>query len=877
MADGAMFLPRFITSKELMEELAGMRAIDDFFLLSDLYNIYIGKEEEPVNFETFMNWGTTLLQDLKEIDHQLVDASELFAVLTDIKQLEFWHPGENGLSEFQKKYLEFCYKLLPLYDEFNSSLLQKRIGHSGLIDRRASELVNNKTFHRESTFLVAGFNAFTHAEEKVFDCLKKSYSLQMIFDYDHYYLDDEKHEAGFFARINSKKFSSIKENASKDFESTKEVNVYRCTTSYEQTLLLSQLLSDLNSEHDLLNTAVILPDEAMLIPVLQHLPSNISKVNVTMGYSLQNSPFFESLEHLFRLYINSRKNQQGEIISFYYKDVLSLFQNKQSNSNSDKNEKDNLLTQIVSLNQTYIAIDHFISSSSALGLFKNITWIRKTSARSFLDLIRTFIIDSDTELLKEQGFSNKIKREFLLHHMEVLDQVNEIVKKLEESIDLITLHKIWGHYTKIAKVQFTGEPLAGLQIMGLLESRTLDFERVIVLNVNEGVLPDEKKASSLIPNDLKRKFKMNLNRERDAVIAYHFYRLLQRAKKIQLLYSNQVDSLKGGEKSRYILQLKKELLVASPTSSFKEHHSYVPFRKNNQEELKVKKSPQVLSLIRQKFQRGLSPSSLINYLNCPLNFYYTDLLGLKNKLDVTEILTHDIIGSIVHTTLEELYQHYVGKNISPEDIDEMKKNLPQVLSKTFTLISGSDQINNGKNLLSINMAEKMISRLLDKERKNVGQNQIKLLALESRFQRKLTLNDGTEILLKGIIDRIELRNGMLHLIDYKTGNVEKRDLQVSDTDTAAFENKEKVFQLITYALLVSDTPEYNSYDIKASVYSLKSYDDLFIPLQINKEEHIERKDIKDQEQRILEIASLMLDINSPFLHHNTGLYCNYCQ
>lgn len=596
-AKGAMFMPVFYSSIELMEKLSGMAKADDYQLLTLLFRVY-GILDEEGDFETFLSWGQSLLQDLKEIDHQLADTDKLFKALNEIREMEFWNPGNCEPSDFQNKYIHFCSILPQIYNEFTNEMDMTGIGHLGYIERRASESEQVNEFPKNSHFYIAGFNALTSAEEKVFDRLDEEYKAFFFFDYDEYYINDELQEAGHFGRIN---LDVKRRNTNWPFNNfnniIKDVRSYSCNTSYEQALLTCTILQGLQDSYDHSDTAIILPEESMLMPVLQHLPEEIADINITMGFGLSNSPYFDFFESFIILFLN--RSKPGLLSNnFYFKDLLTFLECDVISRRIETQSLQDFIQAMKIENVVfpeYDAVNELLRSADIL-------LPDQFEVKKFLDFFIKIIQEEDAYLLKEENHSSRVKREFLLHHFEVLEQVRIMSEGLINDMSIQTFHKIWKHYNRLSKVQFTGEPLAGLQIMGLLESRNLDFRNLIFLDMNEGVLPSEKRSGSLIPNDIKRRFNLQLNNEKDAVIAYHFYRAIQRAENVHLLYSNKTGAMGGGEKSRYIIQLENELKYANEEHNVISCIPQVDYKPAQKDSREIVKSEYIQELISKSWK-----------------------------------------------------------------------------------------------------------------------------------------------------------------------------------------------------------------------------------------------------------------------------------
>ncbi len=871
-AGRAIYIPVTYSSSEFMEKLSGLRSAEDFHLLSRLFEAY--PQEEDLSFEEFMQWGNSVLQDFKEIDHQLIDTDTMFTLLQDIRNIEFWNPTDGELSEFQKKYLAFCKKLKSIYSDFCNKMKDDGLAHQGFMERRALEELSELELNPKSKFIIAGFNALTKAEEDIFKEISERFESRFYWDYDKYYLDNNLHEAGFFARQNKQKFHSAFNWISEHFAEEKEITIYNCSTSYEQSYVVHEILKRI-PDSDQMSTAVILPDESMLIPVLQVIPPNITDINVTMGYPLSHSPYYAMFEDLLQMIFTARQNQGKE--TFYYKDVFRILNSEgikellSSEANSDIQK---YMNGLLMNNRVYIEQNELNEILSTAFRYKTVMLTSKQSYQEIMTSFKDIIFNLDKKALEENQEEKKINREFLLHHFEVITQVQEMITKLGEDADSKTISRIWRHYNRLSKVQFTGEPLKGLQIMGLLESRNLDFDRVVILNVNEGTLPADKRYGSLLPNDLKLKNGMHLHREKDAVVAYHFYRVIQRAKKIDLLYSSQTENMGGGEKSRFLVQLEKELPEYSEHVKIQNLTAMSSLPIASPRTHVIERSPFVKELIKKKFSTGLSPTSISNFIRCPKDFYFLELAGLKYQEEMVESLEANVLGSAIHSTLELLYKPLVGKVLQPGDIKDMKKALPGILEKAFSEQMDLQYLLTGRNLLDYHMAEKILLRFLEKETIYVSNNDIELLALETRVEKEYQLEVNGESIplrIKGFVDRIERKNGIVHLVDYKTGKIENRDLSIKELEQS-LDGKEKVLQLLIYAMLYAE----NEDKILSSVGPLKRYDADYLPVKIGGEEELSTLILKDFEKVLLVYIKGIFESQDAFAHNEKSIYCKFC-
>lgn len=870
------WIPKILSSREFFESVSGLRTGEDYLMIGLLHQALPDEIEEKHNPQLFLNWAQTLLQDFKEIDQQLADPEKLFRDLFDIRSIETWTPDERKASASQLKYLDFCKHLPGIYLNFKNLMQENGLGHAGMVERRAHEKIEFFPIREEEQFVIAGFNALTRAEKEVFKFLKDRYSAEMIFDYDRFYTEEPVHEAGFFAREN---IQFLKQNplqwTNNNFaDIPKEVTVYRCAHGVEQTYVLNHLLQQsLNSvSHE--NTAIVLTDESLLIPVLKQLPEHIRDINVTMGFSLKFSPFFGLLDSIIRLYLNQEQQKKS---GFYHHDVRRLLRNSVFHellSPSMLKKRDDLMNRIDKLNLLYV------SASELNGLIEEKKWNttslfpKKAESKNLIGLLTSFIETLDKQYQTDEHISGKIQREFLFHHHEVVSQIKEVEKQLKGEFDLMSLHKIWKQYTQISKVQFTGEPLSGLQVMGLLETRNLDFEQVFILNMNEGNLPSARVYNSIIPHDLKKQNGLLVHNEREAVFAYHFYRLIQRSSKIGLMYQVRGNDLRTGEKSRFILQLENELTRSSTEHRFTEIEVEPDHKELADQEKVIFKSEFAQARIFEKFENGISPTAISTFLNCPLDFYYKYVVGLRENQELSESVEANILGDILHQTLEHLYCDKIGKKLTKEDVKKMKLASRQVLQREFEKHFEARYIFTGKNLLAFNIASKYLEHFFEKENHRLSKDEIHLYALEYELSAMLHTEFGP-VNIKGKLDRVEQSSGLTRIIDYKSGLVTPAELKSKSMQDVFTGNKNKFLQLMIYSWLTHKQGVFNQ-EISSVVYSMRSYHQGFIPLVFNESHRLNSEVFQIFENELVNILREIIDPETRFEHNPKSAYCEFC-
>lgn len=474
------------------------------------------------------------------------------------------------------------------------------------------------------------------------------------------------------------------------------------------------------------------------------------------------------------------------------------------------------------------------------------------------------IIHQLKEKLNTNESSNRLTRVFLFAINQVFVKLKNYFTKYTAVTHLDYLYSLYRQSVQLAEVSFEGQPLGGLQIMGLLESRVLDFENVIITSVNEGTLPSGKSSLSFIPYDVKMEYGLPTTKEKDAIYTYHFYHLLMRAKNVYLLHNTESEGLDAGEKSRYITQLlieKKEnhQITASIMAPEIPSFPYIP--------VEISKTEKVMIRLQEIAEKGFSPTGLTSYLRNPMLFYYQRVLRLGQVEEVEESIAMNTFGNVIHQSLEALYRPYVGMYLSLDHTKEMKSRVEQVVHQQFSK-EYSDGVIRGKNLIAYKVARQQVLNMLKLEEKWLNQsetNTVKILALEQKFECKLQSSLlPFEVVLGGNIDRIEERNGVVRIIDYKTGKVDPRDLIVKDWNLLLDVKYEKAIQLLAYCLMTQET--YATQKVETGIICFKNMAKEFMPLGIKTKEEtiIDAPILENYSQKIVELIAEILNPDIPF-------------
>ncbi|MDC0249681.1 PD-(D/E)XK nuclease family protein [Flavobacteriales bacterium] len=680
--DKPIFLPDFYSIEEFIEQLSGLQVLDNISLQFRLYQTYIKYPPQKTDsFDDFLKWSNVLLHDFNEIDRNLVDAKSIYLNLKEVKKLESWSVedwslSEENLSVMQTDYISFFEGILTWYEDFNSSLLKENLAYQGMTYKLAANQISTIDIKWNKVWFV-GLNALTRSEQEIIDFLKKEDIARVFWDADVFYYNNPLHEAGGFLREQREKWSEIDFKGVGDyFNQPKEsFNVVACPKNITQAKVATEIIKGFEkSDLENSNTAIVLADEALLFPVLHNLPSAIKQLNVTMGSPLKNSTVFSFFEVVFRMQLHVIKYKKK---AFYYKDVIAVVEHPYFSKIIDLNVLKRFKRFIIKDNIVFISksnIDTYFKESALAKVIFSIWEDVEQALQAF-----TFIIEQLR--LPLVGKKGSIESEVLATFFKILTILNKLVAENKFEIELRTLQIVMQQLVAKETIPFKGEPLEGVQLMGILESRTLDFKNVIMLSVNEGKLPKGKSVNSFIPYDMKRYFDLPTYTESDAVFAYHFYRVLQRANNITLIYNSETDDFGSGEKSRFITQLLSEYKGGIKDIVYKG------------EDLDIPNTPNILienkgltSEIKAWAKQGVSPSAINKYNNCSLSFYYHYLAKIRQEDVVDEYADASTMGTAIHDALDKFYplgiltEQFIKDNTSAI-LKDIEDNFVSVLSE----------------------------------------------------------------------------------------------------------------------------------------------------------------------------------------------------
>lgn len=921
VSEKPLFSPTILTINDLFVQLSGKQTADRINMLFKLYDIYLDHSGSSETFDEFLYWGEMLLNDFDDIDKYMVDARMLFTNVTDLREIEndfsflspeqiaairtFWSSFyPKGDTPNQEQFLAVWQILYALYADLREALAAEGKGYEGMIFREVVELLEkNECCDLPYTKVVfVGLNALSVAEERFLSELQKRGIADFYWDYASPKVTDPDNKASYFVERNLRQFPSQligNGQLATDNEDggKKKIEVIGIPSGIGQAKQVHSLLSELCKEDEMsaeeaLRTAVILPDEHLLIPVLNAIPEQIRRINVTMGYPLAGTPVASLMEYILALQKNIRYVDRRPV--FYFRDVLPILNHRYVSTTSPEVVSD-LVKDISENNKIYISYDDLNKTPLLSILFTPVTAVDAFSDYliGVLQELNKAVesgkwkvenIDSGAEQLSTSDSQlstiNDIEQEFIFHYFATVNRMKEVMQEANVEMKIDTYFRLLKRVTDTITIPFHGEPLSGLQIMGVLETRALDFDRLIILSMNEGIFPLRKAANSFIPYNLRRGFGLPTYEHQDSVWAYHFYRLIYRASHVSLLYDTRSNGLQTGEVSRFVHQLhyhyeepiRNKLVVYNVSSS-------------KTPALQVAKTKEVmnrLAAFRRGGERAISASAVNTYLDCPLKFYFSVVEGIREEEEVSETIESNIFGSILHKVMEELYQPFCGKMVTADLLKAIRKDtlmLMGAVARAFAEIFFKTDIVRpltGQNFLIGEMIRKYVEKVLERDAKLTP---FRYIESEKKIKNLFPLADKSEIQLKGFIDRIDEVRDAVRIIDYKSGSGTTQFTSVE----ALFDKEDKdrakaVMQVFMYAWM------YGAKAIQPGIYYMRT---LFSP---SFDSGIYRRTDRFKTEQVLDFDNYrtdfenslrncldeIFDTETPFRQTPNGKACLYC-
>lgn len=896
LVDSSIVSPEIITINELISNLTSLQLADTVTLVLKLQEIYIKETGHQEPLDEFFFWGEILLSDFDDIDKYMLNADDLFRNIADLKELEnqfeyltkeqrraiddFWGNLDKVPHSFNKeKFIKIWIKLAAIYHRFRDVLHQQQVAYPGMIYREIAEGIN--IFLPElkaKKYVFVGFNALNECEKTIFNRLEKLGKAMFFWDFGEFYLKDPENEAGRFLRTNMIRFPAPKNFAPENPENISERKITLVSVpgniTQAQAINLPQVLESFQISKRFDNTAFVLADENLLIPVISTVGNSFTDINITMGYPFVNTPVYGFISQLISLQKNVRKSSGSAV--FYYKPVVAL------------------------LNHQYVItpdVKHFVAEINK----RNKVYIRSTELSFGVFIAKIFsapgnwneILDYFLEILKELSLKfDSTENEQVKLESEYLFQAFMAVSRLKNTIiglnvpdfPVKILYRLLDQSLRRISITFEGEPLTGLQVMGLLETRSLDFENLVLFSANEGFLPRISATQSFVPYHLRKGFGMPTYEDRDAMYAYYFYRLIHRSKNTVLVFNSVTDGIASSEKSRFIYQLiyDSEFEVEELNLSFN-------FKGTNNEPIRIESTEaHIRKLISVYSNRNLSPSAINTYLDCKLKFYFKYLAGIKEKDELKEEIDAVLFGNLFHYSMELLYQPFVNKTVEASalkllhgDHRKIDEIVHQSIAVKYYQMSPDEAHRlelSGQSILIASHISDYIYQLLENDMRFAP---FFLESIESEYSAEYQVSSGKELInirVGGIIDRIDKTAEALRIIDYKTGRSLKLDFNEWSklVDRDATDRRKEIFQTLIYSDILCRRENENS--ILPEIYKLDNlFATDFIPNIIFQGKSLDFQDVKKEFGEIFSgVLSEIFSIGNVFDQVKDSKKCSYC-
>ncbi len=798
-ATSTFLSPPIWSIEDFVAEISGLRYAGTLHLLFRLYEACLDQDGvAQESFADFTKWGQTLLQDFNEADRYLVDTDRLFDTLAALNEIRNWTP-DGSSTPMMDRQIAFWKNLAPIYSRFRTNLAVEGLAYQGMAYRAAASQLTAYAEARENIrYIFIGFNALNTAEDRIIQQLLEKPGSRIYWDADPHYIDNPVHDAGHFMRKHLRDWPSLSEGLAgiqNHFARPRSIRMVGIPKSVAQAKYCGSLLGELYADDParMENTALVLGDEALLTPVLHALPAGIPAVNITMSYPIRHSPMAQLFDLLLEMRI--RRTPEGWRVP----QLLVLIAHPYLQSWFREMGFDPAQGRAYLIRENlYYANADTLEAMGLPGIARELLLPSpggnpRTHAKNLEQL---------TLALKPvyQKAGDPLQLEYLFHFNQLFNQLIQHTGAYPFVSDLKSLQLLYRQLLADEKVDFEGQPLSGLQVMGMLESRNLDFDTVIITSVNEGILPSGKSNASFIPFDVKREFGMPTYKEKDAVYTYHFYRLLQRARRVVICYNTEAEVIEGGEPSRFINQLRTDPLLGPQT----EMAFAVPETGSDRPgELRIAKGPELVERLREMASSGFSPTSLSRFIADPLLFYQRNVLGLEESEELEETVAANTFGTVLHDALEALFRPLEGAFLDRENLAELQSRSDDAIESAFRKNYLRDGKARGKNLIALQVLRQHLKHYLSSEVTRAEKHRIRILGVEKKFRRELSV-PGLEhpVTLKGTVDRIEEVDGQVRIVDYKTGKVSPAELRISEWESLRTEpDRAKAFQVLCYALL----------------------------------------------------------------------------
>ena len=804
-------LPNFVTIDELIAELSENVEIKGIALWLFSFRIY-NKIDSSEDFSGFLKWFPTLQKDWDDMMKFSDDDQKILLWMLDEERIKNWGENLGDEDNPRKRNLNFWRKMNEFLPLLKSELRKENLATSGMLYQEAFSKIENFAKQTNRQFVFCGFNALSRVEEQLVRQLLQWNKAETYFQADQYYINDERQESGKFLRetLKWKEFNDSRDFKwiENQFNQPKNIKTYEVSGNIVQAKFLPEILKKI-PKNELSETALVLLDENLLPAVLDSL-NVVESVNITMGFPLKNLSFSNAIKKLFYL----QKQQEKKSSSYYYADVLPILE-ELPNDEKDSEVIRNFVATIEERNIVYISKTLLQELLGNLSYFQLLQ--KPENSQQFLDLLIKFCYELKFKELDDIQYENIalfenvfkiIKNQLLPYHIDV---------KVE------TLEVLINQLVNSESIDFVGEPLAGFQIMGLLETRLLNFKNVILLSVNEGKLPLGNTQNTYIPFDVRKNFGLNTFLENDSIYAYHFYRLIQNSENVHLLYNALSSGVNTGEKSRFITQLEME----------SQHHIEHIIIENSsepiaQELMKIDKNEEVMRLLNE-WKKRVSPSHLVTYLYNPIDFYLNNLLKTRETNEIEEELSQRNYGNLVHYALQYLHEPIKGQILSVNDLEDLLQQTDSAIDFAIEKLKHQQEFyERGMNYIHKEIAKRVVRNIVEYDLELVNNGSaLEILDLEKEINCDFFLdeNQNDKISFYGFIDRIDRLDGITRVIDYKTAKPKKLTVNLGKNKEEKlpelFFNDEykQALQLSIYKYCIKNVLNINPDNIETAIWS----------------------------------------------------------
>lgn len=863
---GALWSPDLYDPGAFMEKMSGMRqgsALELLFMLYEAHRALEGDRSEPLS--EFLRWAPTTLRDMSEIDSHLLSLDDVYRDLRAYHEIEQWSlQPDTTLSPGQERMVQQWSRTGALHRALHVSMDEGGIGTSGAVARKAVSVAAHAAWQCPwSAVRFAGLNALDPAMTAVVSNLQNRGLGKVAWDADRFYLDNQQNAAGRFLR------RSIAGLGAGDISSTngimevdRTLEVVSVPDGISQTYHLAHELGTLTPE-DRSRSVVVLADEQLLLPLLSALPHSLGPLNVTMGLTLSGLPVKGLLDAALKLNSASEANQGFALTAF--EDLIRhpfLYQGSPTTA---------AILRLRALGTTRISHEAILSATEEAGMDVTDAMVHAVRSLSKARDQHQCML-AIVEWARQSRLDDPLVQEQLFRVAVLENELRRILDTLHpEGVDHATFNELHDRALRGEQLTLFGEPVKGLQIMGLLETRALDFERVYILGASDATLPGGDGQRSWIPFEVRRAYGLPLRADSDAITAYHVHRLLHNTRHVQLIWDPGGSDGSSGP-TRYVAQWEHSLAQHSRTAiTEKVFHAASPAR--SRPVISVSKDAAVMERLKAISRSGFSPSALGTWLRCPLDFYFSRILGIRPSEEPDDLLGSDVLGSAVHKVLEEVYRPHIGKVIRADALRFPSAHIRERLSHQLQEEHSAKVLSKGHFRLRIDMAAQGVKAYLDAEAERCAKQETIPRSIEEELAG--SISDGTRI--HGKCDRIELRDGLVHVLDLKTGGVRPEDLALKSlTRDAITPDRRFALQLLTYAWLAMQN-DHTIEALRAGIVPLRqSSRSEGIWLTLAGRSEFRRDDLDEITTLLSALVSELLDPGIPFRHDPDSAWCTCC-